>query len=154
MLQDLDKRIAAVSTYDEYLALYRSLSESNRIDLFDPLWNLAIRESWDGRRAIASFFLVGIDPPAPRGCGELLNELANAAWDLSNKVVAFYLVTQFGRACVLHAIEKALGRGTDSAQKVKLEGVAYWARMPAADLVEPLHYFVWEEAIEGKAHDA
>jgi hypothetical protein len=103
---------------------------------------------------MASFLLASIDPPPARGCKELLLELAGASWDLSNKVLPFYLVTQFGKAQLLDTIEQLVRGATDSALKIKLEGVAYWAKMPTADLAEPLHYFVWEEAIEGNAHGA
>jgi hypothetical protein len=154
MFGNLKNRIASVVTYDDYLALYRWLLESDRSSLFVPLWDMAIRERWDGRRAMASFFLVSIDPPPPRECRELLLELANANWDLSNKILPFYLVTHFGKAQLLGAIGELMGSSTDSSQRVKLEGVAYWASMPAADLAAPLHYFTWEEAIEGNAHGA
>jgi hypothetical protein len=154
MVQSLEERIRSVATYDDYLALFRSLAELDHSLLFRSLWHLAIRERWDGRRAIASFLLANIDPPPARGCEELVLELASASWDLSNKVLPFYLVTQFGKTQLLSTIEQLVGRSTDSTQKVKLEGVAYWAKMPAANLAEPLHYFSWEEAIEGNAHGA
>ena len=60
----------------------------------------------------------------------------------------FYLVTQFGKSNVLNAVEVLCGQLPEGKQRTRLEGIAYWARMPAASLIDALHYFEWEETIE------
>ena len=105
----------------------------------------------DGAIAVAAMLLVEFDPKAMKSCEELLLDIANSKWYFSDKLVPFYLVTQFGKYSLLNKIEEVLAsRNISSEQRTLLEGVKYWAVMPAASLSAQFTYFEWQEAIEGK----
>ena len=144
----LKERISSIQSYDEYLKLLLSLSAENVTLEFDEIWNLALLDKWDGEKAIASFLLVSLDISASKSIRELLGNLMDSPWDLSNQVLPFYLVTQFGKSNVLETIEEMTAKLPEGQQKTRINGVAYWARMPSASLVESLHYFEWKEVIE------
>lgn len=146
----LAERISLIQRYDEYFELKQSLSGTNSRPSFEEIWTIALKERWDGSKAVASFLLASLDVAAPRTLEDLLLDIAGSSFDLSNRVLPFYLVTQFGKLNVLAAVEKLIRATTDQSQKVKLDTVAYWARMPAEDLIHPLHYFEWTEIIEGR----
>ena len=62
-------------------------------------------------------------------------------------------MTKFGKQNVLACVERMANELSDGEQKVKVEGVAYWAKGSPESLIEPMHYFEWQEAIEGENYE-
>ncbi|MEO1034296.1 MAG: hypothetical protein AAFX44_01935 [Pseudomonadota bacterium] len=138
---------------EAFTKLYLELQHHDRAELFEAIWPLAISEPVDGTPTTANYLLVKLDLPTDRTCEELLADIRDRYWNLSNKIIPFYLVTKFGKQNVIDCVKKMAGELSDGEQKRKVEGVGYWANHPPENLIEPMHYFEWEEVIEGENYE-
>lgn len=92
---------------------------------------------------MAARLLVDLDPLCPVSCRDALLAVAFGEWWLSDKLIPFYLVTQFGRSEVLRVAEELLAEaGLSGSQIGAVSGVAYWAGLPAVQLLAP--FVSWE----------
>ena len=153
MLKDLKEKIDRVMDDEAFTELHLELQHHDRAQLFHAIWPLAVSEPVDGTPTTANFLLVKLDLPTDRSCEELLTDIRDNYWNLSNRIIPFYLVAKFGKQNVVACVEKMANELPDGEQKVKVEGVGYWANHPPESLIEPMHYFEWQEAIEGDNYE-
>ncbi len=138
---------------EAFTELYLELQHHDRAQLFDAIWPLAVSERVGVAPTTANYLLVKLDLPTDRSCEELLADIRDRYWNLSNTIIPFYLVARFGRQSVVECASRMASALPDGEQKVKLEGVVYWAEHPPESLIEPMHYFEWQEAIEGENYE-
>ena len=144
------ERLALIKNHSQFLKLRQMLFPLGPEKLFELLLPISLQYELDGASSVAAMLLIEYDPKALCSCNELLLQVANSNWYLSDKFVPFYLVTQFGKYNVLTEIEKVLSSNSLAAdQRARVEGIKYWAEMPAASLSADYAYFEWQEAIEG-----
>ena len=152
-LDNLRPRLALVNTWEEFRNLRYALVPLEPAKVFHALFTIAVVDQIDGADTIAGRLLVDLDPLCPLSCRDAILDLARGNWNPSRREVPFYLVTQFGKQQVLQVAEEVLANGgLEGWPRQAVETVKYWARFPAADLVEPLHYWQWKDVIE--AHNA
>lgn len=141
--------LAAVKTYDEFFALCQGLRKTDKGALFDFLFTTALSGVAESTSAIAGFALIELEPKCPITCSEAIERISNSKWDLSNREVPFYLVSQFGKWTVQGAVNEFLRHSNrDEQQNVLVNGVWYWASGPSVKLAEKLFYWEWQEVIE------
>jgi len=152
-IENLIKRehLSKIKNYDQFFELRQSLVGLGSARLFDALFSMALQYELDGASSIAAMLLIEFDPKALRQCDQLLLEIANSNWFLSDKFIPFYLLTQFGKWNLISAIDELLsGNSLNHDQRIRIEGIKYWAKMPAVSLSSEFSYFEWQEVIEGK----
>ncbi len=101
--------------------------------LFEAVFPIATTYQ-GGESELAAELLVEVQPQCPITCEEALRVISSAQrWNLSDRLVPFYLVTAFGASHVLQAVA-AVGAesGTD---RTLVFGIAYWVRQPAVELI-------------------
>jgi hypothetical protein len=143
--------LSSIKTYDDFFALCRSLSAVEESTLFEFLFPIAISaHSGDNANSIAGFALLELEPKCQMSCEETVEAISNSRWDVSNREIPFYLISQFGKWRVGEAVTAFLKnpRKTDE-QKRYVETIWYWAGLPSIKLAEKLFYWEWQEAIEG-----
>jgi hypothetical protein len=144
-----------IHTYDGFFELSRKLSLIEEKELFEFLFHAATNERGGNVNGTAGRLLIDLDPKASDTCDVLVHKIAKSKWDVSNKEIPFYLVTQFGKWNLAAEIKKVVNDNSYSDQERRLaEGVWYWASGPASKLSHDLHYFEWQEAIEGELPEA
>ena len=112
---------------------------------------MALQYELDGANSIAAMLLIEFDLKSLRSCKELLLEVADSKWFLSDKFIPFYLLTQFGKWNLISEIDNLLANSwINHDQRIRIEGIKYWAKMPAVSLSSGFTYFEWQEVIEGK----
>jgi len=142
--------LIGVESHDQFTELRKSVSEIDKNKIFEELFPIAIDYNGDGADAIASSLIISFDPVCNKTCEELLSEISNSKYNLSNREIPFYLVTQFGKHNLLKSIDGILNTGTlNEEQKTLVEGIKYWASFPPADSTANFHYWEWQEVIEG-----
>lgn len=146
----LDKRVSEIRVYEDFHRLLRDLIEGSVSYSFDDLWDAALRERPSHFYHLYSFLLVSLDPAPPRESKELLKEVALKGFDLSNAVLPFYMISNFGKRQIVEDLSELLASELTKNAKVNVEGVQYFVRHNPASLVEKLHYFEWVEVIEGE----
>lgn len=143
--------LSKIKNHDQFFELRQAVFRLGSARLFELLFPIALQYELDGASSIAAMLLIDFDPKAIRSSEELLLEVADSKWDLSDKLIPFYLVAQFGKYNVISEIDKLLSsRAFNYDQRTRVEGIKYWAEMPAASLSADYTYFEWQEAIEGK----
>lgn len=146
------QQLASITNYDAFFELGKELSKLDRRSLYDLLMPIAIESARDGAHIIAARALVELQPECPDGCETVLRTISRSKWDLSLREVPFYLVAEFGKWRLLQEVAQLTALGSlEKQEQVRVEGIAYWASMPASELAKPLHYWEWEEVIEGRS---
>ena len=152
----LDKKLLeGIKDYDAFFDLSQKLSNYPKAELFDFLFPIAISCRSSCINGIAGYLLIDLEPKHTRSCSALLNEIAKSKWDVSNKEVPFYLVSQFGKWNLDKEIKDYIvGNKSIESELRAIESIWYWASSPTASLSEDLHYFEWQVAIEGEELNA
>jgi hypothetical protein len=97
---------------DRFRDLCRQLRERDRESVFHDLFDLALTTTESNRDAWASSILVELEPPCPLPCDEAIRSIARSEMNLSNRLIPFYLSSQFGKFAVLEADRSTENRGT------------------------------------------
>jgi hypothetical protein len=145
-LEDLNN----IENYDLYSVLSRKLSGYSDTEVFNFLFPISI-DKREHNSGVAGKLLIDLEPKHTRSCAELIDEIANSNWFVSFHEVPFYLVTQFGKWNLKKEIDQYISNpSTTKDQRKMVKSVWYWASMPTSGLSEDLHYFEWQEVIEGE----
>lgn len=149
---DLSRQhLASVRNYEEFFTLCQSLAKCQPEQVYDFVLPVALSNEQDQAQVIAGRILIELEPRCRDACRELLLTIARSNWDLSLREVPFYLVAQFGKWNLLREInEFVVSPGLSQEQRVRVEGIGYWASFPASELTKPFHYWEWQEVIERK----
>ncbi len=153
MLDNLKDKIDQVMDSEELIKLLLEIQYLDRAQLFEFIWPLAVSEPVDGTPLTANHLLVKLDLPTERSCEDLLSDVRDRYWNVSNKIIPFYLVCRFGKKHVIECAEEMASHLPEGNPKTRVSTVAYWAKMPAESLIEGMHYYEWEEAIEGDQYE-
>lgn len=142
--------LSTIRTYEEFFILCQSLSKIGERDVFEFLFPIAASVRGDNANVIAGFALLELEPRCPMSCEATIEFISNSNWDVSNREIPFYVVSQFGKWKVGDAIQAFL-ENVDKSDKQKryVEAIWYWAREPSVKLTEKLFYWEWHEDIEG-----
>ena len=134
-----------VRTYDEFIDLALALGKSDRTGLFEFLFAQAI--SGGPGSGVAAGLLVEIEPKTTQTCKELLEEVAKSNWNVSEKKVPFYFISQFGKRGLIGAYEDYVKEATlTDAQKQRVGTIIYWTAGSTANLIRAYHDWPWREA--------
>lgn len=143
--------LSRIKNHDQFFELRQSINKLEPTNLFEILFPMALQYEPEGASSIAAMLLIEFDPKPPRSCNELILEIADSKWFLSDKFIPFYLLTQFGKWNLISQIDNLLANSSiNQDQRIRLEGIKYWAKMPAVSLSSEFTYFEWQEVIEGK----
>jgi len=111
--------------------------------VFHVLFPIAVEFTGDGADQVAARLLVDLEPACPVSCRDALISLAFADWWVSDKLVPYYLVTQFGKRKLLRVADELVAEaGLTGSQITAITGVVYWARLPTVRLLAP--FLPWE----------
>jgi len=139
-----------ISNYSDFTGLNNELNRLDKPFLFNTLFELAISNRNELPAEMAGYCLVALEPKFTRNCNDLINEIATSDWYLSDKSIPLYLNSQFGKWTVKSSIDEILSdKELTRNEKIKIEGIWYWSRMPNSYLSGDLCYWQWQEAIEG-----
>jgi hypothetical protein len=146
-------RLGAVTTYaalDELVSEFRPLPAAEQFRLLFPV---AVDYGSDSASGIASCLLAELVPACPLGCREVVAQVGAACWNPSEKLVPYYLLTQFGGELVDVCRAALADRGRPPGERTAAEGLLYWAEMGAASLVAGHHAGRrWERASSRTRH--
>jgi hypothetical protein len=141
--EDLRQRLAGGLRPGRFAPLRSEFAAREPAAAFHALFAVAVEYVGDGADQVAGRLLVALEPACPVSCREALLTLALGDWQLSDKLVPFYLVTQFGKGELLRvAAELVAEAGLSGSQITAVNGVAYWAGVPAVELLDP--FVSWE----------
>jgi hypothetical protein len=142
-------KLAKIKTYDDFFEVRQAVASLSSTELFNSLFPVSIENLGDGADSYAGLLLIELDPKHELTLEDMLLKIAKSKWNVSNREIPFYLVSQFGKWNVLNKVKELLKDGSFNEEEKKyLETVNYWASGPASGLSEPLHYFEWQEVIE------
>ena len=142
-------QLAKIKNYDDFFKVRQAVANLSGTELFNSLFPLSIENLGDGADSFAGLLLIELDPKHELTLADMLLKIAKSKWNVSNREIPFYLVSQFGKWNVLNKVNELLKSGSFNAEeKNYLETVNYWASGSASSLSEPLHYFEWQEVIE------
>jgi hypothetical protein len=156
MKNALDRKLLeGIEDYDSFFALSHEFSGYPEDELFNFLFSTAIGERGGNINGVAGMLLIDLEPKHTRSCSELLNEIAHSNWDVSNKEIPFYMVSQFGKWNLASEIKEYVANTKlNDIEQRRVETIWYWASSPSSKLSNDLHYFEWQEAIEGEDSNA
>ena len=140
-IEELTRRLKAASTWLERRELEHELARLDPAVVFDLLYSIATTYGVETPHDAAASILVELQPPCPLSCEDALRFLARTDWNLSDRLIPFYLVTQFGQQRVVQAVD-VVKMEFDGENRTLVAGVGYWAEKPAVVLIE---YFVAEQ---------
>jgi hypothetical protein len=120
----------------EVARIKQALEELQSDDLvFRLLFSLAT--NYVGKLdALAASLLVELEPRCPVSCEDVLRLLASGSWQVSDHLVPFYLVTQFGKARLVDAVA-VVGSEFEGEARHRVATVGYHAQWPAVYLFDP-----------------
>lgn len=143
--EDLRRRLAAGALRADYPPLRYEFSQKDPDVVFHTLFPIAAEYNGDGADYVAGLLLVDLEPACPVSCREALLMVAFGDWQLSDRLVPFYLVTQFGKWKVLREAGELLATaGLSGSQATYVRGIAYFLGFPAVTLVES--FVEWQRA--------
>ncbi|KPF68899.1 hypothetical protein IP84_06675 [beta proteobacterium AAP99] len=135
----LESALSSIKTDEQFLVLHKRLSEVDVETVFVGLWQTALAGRGNSASVQASRMLVALQPDAPRSLEELIRDIHASKLDASNRLVPFYLVTQFGKHAVTVEALRFLDELPIGSDRSRVECVNYWASAPAELLCQPLH---------------
>jgi hypothetical protein len=145
----LQGQLSAIHAHDDFLSICKSLSAQDKKTVFDNLFAIATQNTGDRSDQIAGFALIELEPKCSFTCLQVIELVANSRWDISNRELPFYLVSQFGKWHLEKEITSFLSNpGISEQQRVLVDSIWYWAKMPSAKLADRLLYWEWQEVIE------
>ncbi len=136
--QQLEERLGAITNYDDFFELRRRIQSSEDPGVFHALWRLALERTPNGASGMAGYMLAELQPDLDEPLNELLRQVHMSLLDASNRIVPFYLVSQFGRAQVTQAAAEFLATVPESPRS-RVDAVLYWSSFPASELCKPFH---------------
>ena len=146
------EQISKITNYDSFMEVESELLKSNESSVFNLLIKTCTEQNGDSADIYAGMLLIQIEPKHQLMCSEILKIIANSNWNLSEKSLPFYLISQFGKWNTLKEIEIILNQSNLSKEQIVLiEGIRYWVKHPTSSLSEPLNYFEGQEVIEKNA---
>lgn len=143
---------ANIIKYEDFFELRQRVAKERPEGLAELLLTTAITNLGDKADGVAGRLLIELEPKCPLSCEQVLERVYESSWNVSCKEVPFYLVSQFGKWYVLNAVESLVSSLPSGEQRRRVEGISYWARMPTSELAKPLHYWEWQEVIEGEGN--
>ena len=147
------EQISKITNYDSFMEVESELLKSNESSIFNLLIKTCTEQNGgDSADFYAGMLLIHIEPKHQLTCSEILKKIASSNWNLSERSLPFYLISQFGKWNTLEEIEIILNQSTLSKeQTVLIETIRYWVKHPTSTLSAPLNYFEWQEVIEKNA---
>ena len=136
--QQLEERLARITSYDDFFEARRHIESNGDPGLFRALWHLALQRTSSGAAGMAGYLLAELQPDLDEPLEELLHHVHASLLDASNKIVPFYLVSQFGRGRVRQAAAALLASVPESPRS-RVDAVLYWSSFPASKLCKPFH---------------
>jgi hypothetical protein len=135
--EELSRQLERKLTGDQYRALRYALMRLSAKTSFAALFPLAANLLRPGHVwSQAAHLLVDVEPECPLSCDDALHLLASYCWQVSDQLVPFYFVTQFGKREVREAVARVAADIHDSEQRRRVETVAYWINeAPAVELL-------------------
>jgi len=134
--KELKKILANGITQQQLRELRFMLRQWEPDDVFHSLFWLALKTDLYPADFSASYLLVDLDPPCPIGCKEALLAIAGSKLNLSNRLVPFYLVTQFGIRKVTSTYRELVMTEFPAGAPTTLSTIKYWLQLPSVDLVD------------------
>jgi hypothetical protein len=144
------QNLTQIDKYQDFFTLRQRIAEVRPVDLAEFLLGIAIANVGDQADRVAGCLLIDLEPKCPYSCEQVLARVHKSNWNVSYKELPFYLVSQFGKWAVLREIEKFANSVSPGETLSRVEGISYWVRMPTSELAKPLHYWEWQDAIEGE----
>jgi len=138
-IQQLTEEIRAIGTYDDFLRVRRLLTQYGHTEVFGFLWPLSIQRPTAGFDVSAGYMLAELQPSSMRSIESLLADIHESSLDASNRIVPFYLVSEFGKHKVLEACARFIGLLPTSSSRSRVDAVQYWASMSASELCKQFH---------------
>lgn len=136
---ELRRRLCAEMNSGRFYLLKSEFATMEPSRVFHMLFPIAIEFNGDVADQVAARLLALLEPACPCSCRESLVAIALAEWNLSDKMIPFYLISQFGKAKVHRVVNELVAQpGLSGSQITAVTGVAYWASIPLAQLVEDL----------------
>jgi hypothetical protein len=134
---ELQRTLAEPMTPCRFDALLDGLRRCSPAAAFRSLFAVALGAESSGADQWASRLLVELDLPCPLSLEEALAAIARSEeFDLSNRLIPFYLARQFGEGQVIRAV-RAWSAECPTAVAASLSGIAYWLGAPLAELIRP-----------------
>jgi hypothetical protein len=141
--EELRQRLAGGLRPGQFAPLRWEFAAREPAAAFHALFSIAVEYTGDGADQVASRLLVDLEPACPVTCRDALLTLALGDWQLSNRLLPFYLISQFGKTEPHRvATELVAEVGLSGSQVTAVTGVAYWAGFPAVELLDP--FVSWE----------
>ncbi len=151
---NLRRRLATGLRAAGFAPLRAEFRRHDPADAFHALFPVAVEFTGDGADQVAGRLLVDLEPACPVTCRDALVAVAFGDWQLSDRLVPFYLITQFGKRELRRAAEELIAEaGLSGSQVTAVSGVAYWAGFPAVQLLEPFVSWESKQAEPGAAAD-
>ena len=144
------KDLTHITKYEDFFELRQRVAKECPERLAEFLLNTATTNLGDKADGVAGRLLIELEPKCPFSCEQVLELVSKSNWNVSYKELPFYLISQFGKWNVLLATERFANSASPGEQRSRVEGISYWARMPTSELAKPLHYWEWQEVIEGE----
>ena len=112
-------------------------------EFIEQEFELIFQKALNGFLFQASFLLLYYNPTPSEGLSNLLLEISKSKWDISDKFIPFYLISQFGRINLKREANVLITSNVlSNSQKERLNSFLYQALQPSAQLLT--HYFQWE----------
>jgi hypothetical protein len=135
--KELKKTLANKLTQQKFRELRFKLRQWEPDEVFHSLFWLALKTDLYPADFSASYLLVELDPPCPISCKEALLAIAGSKLNLSNRLVPFYLATQFGKRKIMDTYRELVMNDFPSSVPGALSTVKYWLlAAPSVDLVD------------------
>jgi hypothetical protein len=144
-LKELKKILANGITQQELRELRFILRQRKPDDIFHALFWLTLRTDLHPTDYWASCLLVDLDPPCPISCKEALIAVAGSNLNLSNRLVPFYLVTQFGKGKVIKTYNELIANEFPNGAPETLKTIQYWLSTSSVDLVD--NFITWRRKV-------
>jgi len=134
-IEELTRSLKAASTWSQRRKIEHELVRLDPGVAFHLLYSIATTYGVDTPHDAAASILLQLQPRCPLSCEDALRFLARTDWNLSDHLIPFYLVTQFGQQRVVQAV-RLVKTEFDNESQARVTGVGYWAEKPAVLLIE------------------
>jgi len=134
-IEELTRSLKAASTWSQRRKIEHELVRLDPGVAFHLLYSIATTYGVDTPHDAAASILLQLQPRCPLSCEDALRFLARTNWNLSDHLIPFYLVTQFGQQRVVQAV-RLVKTEFDNESQARVTGVGYWAEKPAVLLIE------------------
>ncbi len=136
-IQNLEAELGKTASYDDFCDARSLFSNSSHHIVFQALWPLAIGRT--DAKEMAGYMLAELQPDSDQSIKLLMAQIHSSALDASNRIVPFYLVSQFGRRTVLRAASDFIKSLPQGSPRSRVDAVQYWAAFPASELCKQFH---------------